>query len=129
MGGFDGLQIDSHADFVFFSNQPNHSSLLRKALGVANRENAPAFQGLENRLQASGRRLRDEQDMTGLDLFYSTIPFNDQRPVVHLLTPHHFVQVSAEGILSQDANDQRGAWFGKGVGRPLDELSKVEKIT
>src|SRR6266850_5165408 len=65
--------------------------------------------------------------MTRLDFLDPAITLDDQGPVVHFFASYGLVQKRAKRVLPQHANDQRRLRLGKGLGGPLDKLSKVEQ--
>ena len=89
----------------------------------------PVLQARENLPQATLLGPADEQDVARRDVIDSAVALDLQWPVVHCLAPHRFIQIRAERILPEDADDEGRVALGKGRGRPLDELSKVEEKT
>ncbi len=127
VGGFGGIEVDFQPDFVLFSDESDHAAVLGKTVGVAYSEDVPPFQSGKDLVQPVALRAADEQDMTRLDLFHTAIALNGQGPVVDFFITHGLVQVSAERVFSQDADDQRYLPIGKGLLRPFDELREVEQ--
>ena len=81
----------------------------------------------ENLLQPIPLRSANEQDMASVYIFHAAIALHDQGSVVHPFTAHGLIQVRAERVPSEHADDQRSLCVGEGLGRPLYKLSKVEQ--
>src|SRR3989442_3134818 len=124
---FRRCDVDSHPDLVSIRYKADHPSALGESSAVPHGEDGPVLQIGEDVLQPALFRRTDEQDMTGLNVFDRLIATDFERSATYRLTPDSFVQVRTEGIVAQDADDERSCRVGKGARWPVDKLSEVEQ--
>jgi hypothetical protein len=72
-------------------------------------------------------RSTDEQDVAGFDVLDAAKPCDRQLAALDDFSLDHLIEESAERIVAQHADDNRGVRAGKRVGRPVDELNEVEQ--
>jgi hypothetical protein len=69
----------------------------------------------------------DEEDVALADVLDPPVAAHHQRPAADPLAAHGLVEVGAERVLADHADDERGLGVVEGAGRPLDELGEIEE--
>lgn len=121
------LVIDLEADFVVFLDEVDHAAGAGETFHFTYRQHAGPAKSRYDLRQARPFRGIDEENVAISRLSQSAKLFEDDYTVIDLLVTNRPLEVAAEGIATEGADDKRRSGFDKGVGRPFDKLCKIEK--
>ena len=84
------------------------------------------IQGGENLVKLRAFGAVDEENLAVADLTDIAVTTHQQRTVIYLLAPDCFIQTRTERIVAEDTDDKRFAGGRECLGRPFDEMRKIE---
>src|SRR5579871_2688861 len=119
--------IDLQANVAAAIDEPDHDAPRIGGVGIAYREYAAPLEGSQNRRQVRNLRSRDVQDVAVAHFVDAVITLDDHRMLFDMLATHDRVEIGAEGILTQDADHERGRSTFVRAARPLHELREIEE--
>src|SRR5262249_51825760 len=94
---------------------------------LADSEDAFALEPGEVLLEPAVLGLADEKDVAGGDVLDAAEPLDHEGAVVDLFAADGLIEVGAERVVAQYADDQRGLRAGERRRRPFHKLGEVEQ--
>ncbi len=121
------IHIDAQANPAIFVGKLDHDAALRRAVRLGDRQRAVVVEQGKNLSQARNLGLIDEEDLAVVDLGNAAEAAHGERVPVDPLVVDRLVQVRAEGIAADDADDKGLVGRGECLRRPLDETREIEQ--
>lgn len=125
-GFFGGVIVDLKADFVVLKDEIDHAAGFKKWIGLAHGQDVGVVERANDGGQIVFFRWADEEDLAIGGLRYGVEILKLKGPVVHRFVADGGLQVGAENIFSQHADDDGRFGVGKGGRGPFHELRKIE---
>src|SRR2546430_2366637 len=119
--------VDLEPNAVPVVHEPHHAALIGEVGVVAHGEDGPIPKPAQDLAHAIASGLMDEQDVARFDFVDRLVAPDLKRPPPQLLPAHGLVEKLPERIAPENADDERRRRIGKRIGRPVDELRKVEE--
>src|SRR5690348_7815607 len=119
--------VDLEPNAVPVVHEPHHAALIGEVGVVAYGEDGTILKPAQDLGHAIAIGLVDEQDVARCDFVDRLVAPDLKRPPPQLLPAHGLVEKLPERIAPENADDERRRRIGKRIGRPVDELRKVEE--